>query len=79
MRSTCSSAAVSRAQETAGPSSGSRACAQLLVGADRGPLLGQYDQAGAVRRGGACETIGGGEVRAEVGGGVDLDGRCLHL
>ncbi len=56
-----------------------RACAQLLLGAHRGPLLGQYDQAGAVRRGGACETIGGGEVRAEVGGGVDLDGRCLHL
>src|SRR5262249_3200680 len=38
-----------------------------------------HDQLSAIRRGGACETIGAGEVRAEVGGGVELDGRCLHL
>src|ERR1039458_1300166 len=131
-RSTPSSAAVCRAQETAWPSSGSAAPrssprsedptlfrsllpprealqerpgdevhaqlgrrlprpgdglaverfgrrAQLVLGAHRRPLLGEHDQLSAIRGGGACETIGGGEVRAEVGGGVQLNGRCLHL
>ncbi len=62
-RSTPSSRAVARAQEIAGPSSvsaPSRSCWSVPI---TRPLLGEYDQARAVRRSGACETIGRGEVR----------------
>ena len=43
-------------------------CAQLLLGADRGPLLGEYDQRRAIRGGGAREAVGDGEIRCPIGG-----------
>ena len=62
-----------------GPVEGFGGGAKLLVAADGSPLLGQDDQLRSIHGGGACETIDGSEVRVEVGGGVELDGGCLHL